>query len=262
MKKLTKGGLPCFQFHLIEGFSGDIDHAVFTRSGGVSPAPWNALNVRFGLGDTRENVIENRRRIMRSLNLRHCLSANQTHSRHILTVDSTMREKIQAEGHQTAEIDDIDGFVTDQKGLGLMIQVADCQAILFFDPGKKILGMAHAGWRGLKQDISGAVIEEMIKLGSDPAHLLVGISPSLGPAHSQFSDPEAELGPEFMPFVKNNCLDMWEFSRRQLIAHGIAPGKIEIARLDTADPGDGSRFFSFRRENGKTGRFAMVAAIK
>lgn len=262
MKKLSKGGVPCFQFHLIEGFSGDIEHAVFTRSGGVSQPPWNALNVRFGLGDSRENVTENRRRILRSLNLRSCLSANQVHGKNVLVVDAAMKEKIFAPGHKTAEIDDTDAFVTDQKGLGLMVQVADCQAILFFDPGKKILGMAHAGWRGLKQDISGAVIDEMVKLGSDPAHLLIGISPSLGPAHSQFSDPEAELGPEFMPFVKNNCLDMWEFSRRQLIAHGIAPGKIEIARLDTADPEEGARFFSFRREKGQTGRFAMVAAIK
>ena len=262
MKKLTKGGLPCFQFHLIEGFSDDIEHGVFTRSGGVSPAPWNALNVRFGLGVTRENVTENRRRVLRALNIRHCLSANQTHSRNILTVDGEMKERIFAPGRMTAEIDDTDGFVTNQKGLGLMIQVADCQAVLFYDPGKKILGMAHVGWRGLKQDICGAVIAEMVRLGSDPAHLLVGISPSLGPAHSQFSDPEKELGPEFMPFVKNNCLDMWEFLRRQLIGHGVTPGKIEIARVDTADPEEGARFFSFRREKGQTGRFAMAAVIK
>lgn len=262
MKKLTKGGLPCFQFHLIEGFSGELDHAVFTRSGGVSPAPWNSLNVRFGLGDGRENVIENRRRVLKALNLRYCVSAYQSHGRNVLTVDAAMKEKLFSPGQKTVEIEDTDGLVTNQPGVGLMVQVADCQAILLFDPGRKILGMAHAGWRGLKQDVSGAVIEEMVKLGSNPAHLLVGISPSLGPAHSQFSDPAVELGPDFMPFVKNNRLDMWEYSRRQLIGHGVAPGKIEIARIDTADPVDGSRFYSFRREKGQTGRFAMVAIIR
>lgn len=262
MEKISRGGLPCYQFHLIEGFSGDLDHAVFTRSGGVSPAPWNSLNVRFGIGDKRENVIENRRRILRAFNLRYCLSANQTHSKNVLVVDQAAREHIFGPGHRTVEVDDTDGFVTNQSGIGLMMQVADCQAILFFDPGKKILGLAHNGWRGLKQDISGEIIREMVALGSNPAHLLVGISPALGPAHSAFSDPEKELGPDFMPFVKNNHLDMWEFSRRQLISHGIAPGKIEVARIDTADSEEGSKFFSHRREKGQTGRFAVVAAIK
>jgi len=262
MKKISRGGLPCYQFHLIEGFSGDIDHAVFSRGGGVSPAPFNSLNVRFGIGDTRDNVIENRRRILRAMNLKFCLSANQIHSKHVLVVDKAARDHIFGPGHRTVEVDDTDGFVTDQPGIGLMLQVADCQAILFFDPGKKILGVAHAGWRGLKEDISGEVIKEMVGLGSNPANILVGISPSLGPAHSEFSDPVNELGPALMPFVKNNHFDMWEFSRKQLLAHGIAPGRIEIARIDTADPEDGSHFYSYRREKGKTGRFALIAAIK
>jgi YfiH family protein len=262
MKKISRGGLPCYQFHLIEGFSEDLDHAVFTRSGGVSPAPWNTLNVRFGLGDSRENVIENRRRIMKALNLRYCVSGNQVHGKDILVVDQTARENMFGQGIRTVEVDDTDGFVTNQAGIGLMLQVADCQAVIFFDPGKKILGVAHNGWRGLKQDINGEVIKAMVALGSNPAHILVGISPSLGPAHSEFSDPEKELGPEFMPFVKNNKLDMWEFARKQLISHGIAPGKIEIANIDTADAEDGAKFYSHRREKGQTGRFALVAAIK
>ncbi len=262
MKKISRGGLPCFQFHLIEGFSGDLDHAVFTRSGGVSPAPYNSLNVSFDNGDKRENVLENRRRILRAMGLRYCLSAHQIHSKNVLTVDQIIREKIFGPGHRTVEVDETDGFVTNQPGIGLMMKVADCQVVLFFDPGKKILGLAHNGWRGLKQDINAEIIKEMVKLGSNPAHILVGISPSLGPAHSQFSDPEKELGPEFRPFVKNNHLDMWEYSRHQLISHGIQPNKIEVAKIDTADPEDGAKFFSFRKDKGQTGRFAVVAVIK
>ena len=262
MKKLTKGGLPCFQFHLIEGFSSELDHAVFTRTGGVSTAPWNSLNVRFGIGDDDKNVIENRRRIMKALNLRCCVSANQTHSRNVLVIDRSMKEHLFLDGRNTVEIDDTDGFVTDQPGVGLMIQVADCQAILFFDPGRKILGMAHAGWRGLKLDISGAVIEKMVNLGANPANILVGVAPSLGPDNSEFSDPEVELGTDFMPFVKNNHLDMWAYSRHQLVRHGVTQSKIEIANVDTADTEKGARFFSYRREKGQTGRFAVVAVIR
>jgi hypothetical protein len=262
MKKIVKGGLACYQFHLIEGFSEEIDHAVFSRAGGVSPAPFNSLNVRFGIGDREENVKENRRRIMKSMQINRCISADQTHSRNVLVIDQKMAEKIFAEKRKTAEITDTDAFVTNIPKLGVMIQVADCQALLFFDTGKKILGVAHAGWRGLKQDISGVVIAEMVKLGANPANIIVGISPSLGPKNSQFTNPDTELGPEFKPFIKGRFADLWEFSRRQLIGHGIQERKIENARIDTADSEEGVRFFSHRRENGQTGRFALIAAIK
>lgn len=261
MKKLSKGGLPCYQFHLIEGFSEDINHAVFTRGGGVSSAPYNSLNVSFHQKDQRDKVLENRRRIMKAMGLNYCVSAVQTHSKNVLVIDTAKRAEIFQNGRRTVEVEDTDAFVTNQRGIGLMIKVADCQVILFYDPGKKILGLAHAGWRGLKQNISAEVIAEMVKLGATPSHILVGISPSLGPANSEFSDPVTELGPDFLPFVKNKKVDLWEFSRRQLIALGIEERKIENARIDTADPEEGRQFFSYRRE-GETGRFAVVAVIK
>jgi purine-nucleoside/S-methyl-5'-thioadenosine phosphorylase / adenosine deaminase len=263
MKKCRKGGLPCYQFHLIEGFSEDIEHGVFTKAGGVSQAPFNSLNVKFGIRDPKKNVIENRRRVFYALGAKYSVSSNQAHGRRVLLIDAKKRKTLfPAGGPQSVEVENYDGFVTDQRGIGLMIQVADCQAILFFDPGKKILGIAHAGWKGLKLDISGKVIEKMVKLGSNPEHILVGISPSLGPASSEFTNPEKELGPEFMPFVKNNHVDMWEFSRKQLRSHGIARGRIEVARIDTGDTAEGARFFSYRREDRKTGRFAVLAMIK
>lgn len=262
MKKITKNGLTCFQFHLIEGFSEDVEHAVFTRNGGVSTPPFNSLNVKFNIGDGREAVIENRRKIMKAMGLRNCLSAVQTHSRNVLTIDATMREKLFGGGQATIEIGDTDGFVTNQPRVGLMLQVADCQAIVFYDPGKKILGMAHAGWRGLKQNISAAIVDEMVKLGARPENILVGISPSLGPKHAEFTDPLRELGLDFEPFINKKMVDMWEYSRRQLMSLGILERRIEIARIDTADEEEGSKFFSHRREQGKTGRFAMVAYIK
>lgn len=262
MKKIVKGGLACYQFHLIEGFSEEIEHGVYSRAGGVSPAPYNSLNVRFGLGDTDENVRENRRRIMKSMHLPRCVSADQTHSRNVLVIDQKMAGMVFAAGRKTVEIADTDAFVTNVPRLGLMIQVADCQALLFFDTGRKILGVAHAGWRGLKQDISGAVIAEMVKLGAKPANIIVGISPSLGPKNSEFTDPESELGIAFRPFIKGRMVDLWEFSRQQLIGHGIQERKIENARIDTADVEDGARFFSHRRDKGQTGRFALVAMIR
>lgn len=261
MKKLSKGGLPCYQFHLIDGFSEEINHAVFTRIGGVSSAPYNTLNVNFQSKDKRENVLENRRRVMKSMNLTYCVSGVQTHSKNVLVIDAAKRAEIFAEGRKTVEFEDTDAFVTNQSKVGLMIKVADCQAILFFDPGKKILGLAHAGWRGLKENISAEVVAAMVALGSNPGHILVGMGPSLGMAHSGFTDVAAELGVEFLPFAKGGKVDLWEFSRRQLMALGIEERKIENARIDTADREEGRQFFSYRRE-GETGRFAVVAGIR
>lgn len=262
MQKISKGGLPCYQFHLIEGFSEDVNHAVFTRAGGVSAAPFNSLNVGMNVGDEPEKVKENRRRIMRAMGIKQAVSGVQTHGKNVLTIDAEMKAKVFTEGRNTVEISDTDALVTDQKGIGLMIKVADCQAILFYDPGKKILGVAHAGWKGLKQNISAETIAEMVRLGANPSHILVGISPSLGPAHSEFTDPLKELGQEFAPFIKGRLVDMWEFSRNQLKVCGIEERKIELARIDTADADTGKNFFSYRREKPQTGRFALIANLK
>ncbi|MGL5830834.1 MAG: peptidoglycan editing factor PgeF [Candidatus Altimarinota bacterium] len=262
MKKHSIGGLPCYQFHLIDRFSADIEQAVFTRLGGVSKAPYNFLNVRFKIGDEVEAVMENRAKIMKAMKLKQCVSGDQTHSKNVVVVDEKSFGIIFPEEIRTREIADVDGFITNLKGVGLMIQVADCQAILFFDPVHQVIGVAHAGWRGLKANISAEVVRLMgEKFGTVPANLLVGISPSLGPAHSEFSDPLRELGAEFAPFIKERKVDMWAFSKWQLMQLGVMEQKIEIAKIDTADLEEGKRFFSYRRE-GETGRFALVAALK
>lgn len=261
MKKTSKNGLSCFQYHLIEGFSEDIEHAVFTRNGGVSQAPFNTLNVRFKIGDDKKNVIENRRKILKAMGITNCISADQTHSKNVVVIDAGSKKWLFHGGQNTIEVADTDAFVTNQSYVGLMIQVADCQAILFYDPAKKILGAAHAGWKGLKQNISAAVIDEMVKLGAKVENILVGISPSLGPKNSEFTDPLRELGLDFEPFINKKKVDFWEYSRRQLMALGIQERRIEIARVDTADLEEGGKFFSYRREK-TTGRFALVAYMK
>ncbi len=130
---------------------------------------------------------------------------------------------------------------------------------MFFDPVKKVIAAVHAGWKGLVQDISGEAIQIMQKrFGVNPANLIVGISPSLGPCCSFFTDPEKELPPNFRPFIKyNKCVDLWSFSVRQLELHGILPQQIELARVCTFC-GGGGRFFSFRRDRGVTGRFGAL----
>ncbi len=277
MRKVFFGDLPAFQFHLLQKFSDRANHAVFSRHGGVSNKPYDSLNVRFGIGDRHENVIENRRRICGALGLEcdRLVSANQTHSKNVAVVDEKVLEKLRdgvragEHGFGLLELDDKDALVTDLNGVGLMIQVADCQAILMFDPVKGVAAAVHAGWKGLAQDIGGATVAVMReKFGVDPANILVGVAPSLGPCCAFFSNPEKELPASFHKFIDaRKRVDLWSFSIEQLQKHGVRQGNIEFARVCTQCGNgkdiDGShKFFSFRGEQGITGRFGAVIAVR
>lgn len=273
MHKIRLGTLPCFQFHLLDGFSNSMKHALFTREGGVSPAPFDSLNVRFSIGDDQKNVLENRRRIKNVMSIDKMVSLNQTHSKKVLIIESAILENLEEgeaeDGHLVVhrqdncwEIDDYDAVITNEKNLALMIQVADCQAALIYDPTKEVMALVHAGWKGLKQNIYAEVIGQMReKFGCDPNCLIVGIAPSLGPENSEFTDPLNELGTEFKPFIHGKKVNLWEVARKQLAEVGVEPGRIELAQVDTADANSGKHFFSYRREKGQTGRFALVGCL-
>lgn len=266
MRKVFFESLPAYQFHTFQKFSDQLGHAVFSRDGGVSKKPYDSLNVRFGVGDNEKNVKKNREKICDSLGIEknNLISANQTHSKNIKVVDELFLKNYAGQ-----EIDKIDGFVTALPDIALMIQVADCQAILFYDQTKKVVAAIHAGWRGLAMDISGAAIRMMRKeFGVDSANILVGIAPSLGPCCSFFSNPESELPCKFEKFIdKQKRVDLWSFSLAQLQNHGIPKRNIELARVCTqcgnGQKKDGSAsFFSFRGNMGITGRFGVTICIK
>ncbi len=257
MIKNYRKDLPIFQFHNLQKFSDEFEHAVLSRLGGVSKKPFDTLNVSLTVDDSAEDVLRNRSTICKSFGLapKDLVSANQIHSKNVMVVD----EKVLSSHKAHEDFEDVDAFVTDLPGVALMMKVADCQAVLMFDPVKKVIGAVHAGWRGLVLDISGATIAVMKKkFGVKPENLIVGISPSLGPCCCFFSDPHKELPPGFKPYIKqNNTVDLWKFSADQLARHGVKPDHIEHARVCTMC-GGGEKFYSFRRDRGVTGRFGAL----
>ena len=261
MLKNYRKDLPFFQFHSLQKFSDEVDHSVLSRLGGVSQKPFDSLNVSLTVDDNADDVLENRRVICDAFDLpsERLISAHQTHSKNICVVD----EHFLSEYQTNHDVDNIDAFITDISEVGLMIKVADCQAILMFDPYQKVVAAVHAGWRGLMQDISGATIETMKKkFGVRPEHLVVGIGPSLGPCCSFFSNPYQELSHEFVPYIAdNNTVDLWKFSTEQLIRHGVQADHIELARVCSMC-GAGGKFFSFRRDRGVTGRIGVMISLK
>lgn len=227
-------------------------HGVFNRHGGVSPVPWASSNVTYGLGDRRENVLANRQRIKNLLGLRRLVSARQVHGSRVYTLTENLQEDI--------EVDGFDGLVTNVLDTGLMVQQADCQAVLLADPVRRAVGIAHAGWRGTVAGILGETIYAMCRaFASEPPDLLAAISPSLGPCCAEFVNFRTELpGPLHGYQVRETHFDFWAISRDQLRRAGVRPENIHTASICTRCSRD---YFSYRREK-QTGRFGSVIGMK
>jgi YfiH family protein len=143
----------------------------------------------------------------------------------------------------------------------MMIKVADCQAILLYDPAKRVAGIIHAGWRGSVKNIAGKAIQLMVsQFNCNPADIIAGVGPSLGPCCSEFRNWKQELPHDFSQFqVRTNYFDFWTITEIQLTESGVLRKNIEIAGLCTKCHPE--VFYSYRGE-GKTGRFAVAVGIK
>lgn len=233
-------------------FGDALSGGFFTRHGGVSPSPFHSLNVSYGVGDEPLLVARNRKRLQERLGLKRLLSACQVHDDRILTILETPAADCEYAGY--------DALITNQPGVGLLIQQADCQAVVLHDPVNRVVANVHSGWRGSVTNIIAKTVGQMTAdFGSDPARLAAAISPSLGPCCAEFVHFQTELPPEFHEYqVRPAYFDFWAISRWQLQAAGVLPAHITTTAVCTrCDP----NYFSYRRE-GKTGRSATVIALR
>lgn len=136
MIKNYRKDLPIFQFHSLQKFSDQVDHAVLSRKGGVSKKPFDSLNVSLTVNDRAEDVLRNRKIIAKSFGIaeKRLISANQVHSKKVVVIDEDTAARHQA----NRDIDNVDAFVTNIPKVALMIKVADCQSLLMFDPVQKV----------------------------------------------------------------------------------------------------------------------------
>lgn len=224
----------------------------FSRHGGVSEPPYHSRNVGLQVGDGEGRVLRNRALIKEDLGLRRLVSAKQVHGESILVVDRLP----EADGEQAG----YDAIMTNIPGVGLMIQQADCQAIMLYDPEHRAVANIHSGWRGSVQNLIGKTVAAMRTVyGTRPAGLFAAISPALGPCCGEFVNYRTELPEAFHGYqVRPNHFDFWAISRDQLRDSGVASERIEIAGRCTVCGGD---YFSYRRE-GVTGRFASVIGLR
>lgn len=235
---------------------GNCRYAMFDRHDGVGAAPFASLNGSYGVGDDRAAVAANRARIKDALNLSCLVSARQVHGDAIHCLDRHPGADL--------EVDGVDALVTGLAEVGLMVQHADCQAVLLFDPKRRVIAAIHSGWRGSVLDILGRTVRLIVsRYHSRAEDLLAAISPSLGPCCSEFVNHRDELPPHFLRFrTGENHFDFWRISREQLIAAGLRPASISIAGVCTSCSDD---YFSYRRArregDGVTGRNCSVVVL-
>jgi hypothetical protein len=243
-------GASYVQFEQLAGFP-EIAHGVFLRSPGHSEPPFDRLNISLAVGDDPERVACNRRAVAECLGAGALTAARQVHGSEVVVVD----------GRPPAGPPVGDALVTGHAGTFLMIAAADCQAILMYDPRRRVAAGVHSGWRGSVADVAGRTVAVMReRFGCDPADIRAGIGPSLGPCCAEFVNYRTEIPEALWGYRRDGVLfDFWALTRDQLTRSGLRDGHIETGGVCTRCRTD--LFFSHRGEQ-RTGRFPAVIGIR
>jgi len=238
----------------------NIIHGIFARSGRTSAEQFNSLNMGMNSGDKESVVADNRKLIIKKMGMKPLIFLNQVHGTRIKILkkaENDFSESFQS-GKETYTAD---GIITDIKDVFLVIQVADCQAVVLYDHETRVIANIHSGWRSSVQNIIGKCVAKMIsEFGCNPDNIIAGISPSLGPCCSEFVNYKDEI-PEGLWKYKiedKDYFDFWEMSCDQLIDKGIKKANIENMEICTRCNMD--KFYSYRGEK-TMGRFACVISM-
>lgn len=250
--------------------SGLVSHGFSTRLGGIGTAPYDTLNLAFHVGDSPETVIANRKIVCRALGVEtdNIVAARQVHSGNIALVGPRHAGR-GAFSYNTA-LPDTDGLITNRPGLLLSTFYADCVPIFILDPVKKVIALAHAGWKGTLARIGAETVNKMAAaFGTEPADCLVGIGPSVGPCCYEVDEPlirlvrdEFDWWPDILEHTKNDRakLDLWTANSKIMSGAGIKPDNVEIAHICTCC--SQHLLFSYRGSRGVTGRMGAFLMLK
>jgi YfiH family protein len=220
-------------------------HAFFTREGGVSGEIYESLNGGLGSNDDPANVLENRRRMAEQMGVEpaNFISVHQVHSPDAVVATGPWPDDTRPRA---------DAIVTRTEGIAIGVTAADCGPILFADAGARVIGAAHAGWKGALTGVVESTIEAMEKLGADRGGIVAAIGPLIrqhsyevgGEFVERFLDADGDNKSFFIPSVRSGhaMFDLAGFIRMRLENAGVL--MIDDIGVDTySDP----RFYSYRR---------------
>jgi hypothetical protein len=220
-------------------------HAFFTRDGGVSDGVYDNLNGGLGSNDDPAKVAENRRRMAAQMGVtpEHLLSVWQVHSPDAVVASGPWENTSRPRA---------DAMVTRSEGLAIGVTAADCGPILLVDPSARVIGAAHAGWKGALTGIVESTVEAMEKLGAERSGIVAAIGPLIrqhsyevgGEFVERFIEADAENGVFFIPSAREGhaMFDLAGFIRTRLENAGVL--MIDDIGVDTYSD---ERFYSYRR---------------
>jgi polyphenol oxidase len=234
----------------------DFVHGFTSRAGGISGPPFSSLNLGMKWGDARENVVENRRRLLLAVAAPAFHVARQVHGPRVLVV-------AQGASVERTAAEEADALCTDASGIALAVYVADCVPVLLADPRSGAFAAVHAGWRGTVAGVIGETVAALTtNYGARPADLRVALGPAIGRCCFEVG---AEVVAAFAAAVPDSTevivetpgakphIDLRRALRIMLERAGVAPGSIDAETACTSCDPEG-RFFSYRRDRGLTGQ--------
>ena len=240
-----------------------LQHAAFTRNGGESRGYLSSLNVGLTVGDDPEIVARNRQLAFQALNRDTATLSDSwlVHKDDVVIYDSPRSPQ------QTVP-PKADIILTDNPAVSLFMRYADCVPILLYDPEKRAIGLAHAGWQGTVLKVAKTAVEAMhSRYGTDPADVVAAIGPSIGPERyevgpevvDQVRQAFGDDAPSLLPaYGDSTHFDLWAANQLALQQAGVR--QVEVSHICTAD--NTQDWFSHRAEQGKTGRFGVLLTLE
>nr|WP_176221994.1 peptidoglycan editing factor PgeF [Paenibacillus barengoltzii] len=242
------------------------------RSGGVSEPPYDSLNLALHVGDDPQHVLENRRRLAKALGFASdaWTCGEQVHGNAVAVVRAEDRGKGFLD--RSGAFQETDGLVTNVPGVLLTSFYADCVPLYFADPVRGVVGLAHAGWKGSVRLIAAEMIHTMEReFGSQRSEIRTAIGPSIGECCYEVDEVVMEKVREALPGEEphfasaspragKTMLNLKEMNRIIMIKAGILPTHIECTTWCTSCHPE--YFYSYRAQNGVTGRMASWIGIK
>ena len=261
-------GVPYISYRILDDIPW-LKNAVSTRLGGVSKDYLASMNLGFNRGDLDENVIRNHEIFANviGVNPKNIVTGNQTHTTNVKVVT---KDDCGKGIYRDRNYTDIDGLITNEKGIVLATYYADCVPLLIVDTKNKAIGLSHSGWRGTVGKIGKVTIEKMVELyGTKPEDIVACIGPSICQKCYEISEEVAVQFKEAFPdnikeilIDKGNGkyqLDLWECNRINFKEAGVLPENIKVTDICTCHNTD--VLFSHRGHNGKRGNIGAFLSI-
>ncbi|MDE5862959.1 MAG: peptidoglycan editing factor PgeF [Lachnospiraceae bacterium] len=279
-----RNGIPYITFPKLSQYEEDMIHGFSTRLGGVSREHLASMNLSFSRGDDRENVIENHRRFAAALGYdeKRLVFSDQVHLTHFYKVTEADCGKGIV---RSSDIKEIDGLITDEPGIPIITFYADCVPLFFYDPVKRVIAMAHSGWRGSVERIGARMVDYMKReYGCKGENIVCAIGPSICQSCYEVSEDVAlqfieEFGDSISQGIPGKdradvALDELVWAKGEgkyqlnlhlackiaLLEAGIQKENLDVTDLCTCcNP---QFFFSHRASHGMRGNLAGVMMIK